>query len=65
VSFKTLISVRYTDNIAAFFIAGFGAEATGPVSAFSECVYTLQLPIVRRRILSETSYNDFISQTNP
>ena len=31
-----------------------GAYATDPLSTFSECVYTQQQPIVRRRILSET-----------
>ena len=44
---------------------GAGAQTTDPVSTFSECVYTQQQPIVRRRILSDTSYSDFISFTNP
>ena len=42
-----------------------GAQTAVPVSTFSECVYTQQQPIVRRRILSGTSYIDFISLTNP
>jgi hypothetical protein len=31
---------------------GAGAHATDPVSTFSECVYTQQQPIARRRIVS-------------
>ena len=42
-----------------------GAQTAVPVWTFSECVYTQQQPIVRRRILSGTSYSDFISSTNP
>ena len=44
---------------------GAGAQTAVPVSTFSECVYTQEQPIVRRRILSETSYSAFISLTNP
>jgi hypothetical protein len=51
-------SNRYSINCA-------GAQPTDPVSTFSECVYTQQEPIVRRRILSGTRYDDFIALTNP
>ena len=44
---------------------GVGAQTTDPVSTFSECVYTQQQPMVRRRMLSETSYSDFISLKDP
>ena len=33
---------------------GAGAQATDPVSTFSDCVYAQQQPIARRRILSAT-----------
>jgi hypothetical protein len=38
-----------------------GAQATDPVSTVSECVYTHQQPIMRRRVLSETCYIDSIT----
>ena len=62
---KSKVEFSTTDLSLLVRTLGAGAQATDPVSTVSECVYTQQQPIVRRRILSVKIYSDFITLSNP